>query len=49
MPVALFVYFHLAVVRVEEPALRRQFGANYGAYCQRVPRWLPRLEGNYDG
>ncbi len=43
MPVALFVYFHLAVIRVEEPALRNQLGASYGAYCQRVPRWLPRL------
>jgi protein-S-isoprenylcysteine O-methyltransferase Ste14 len=27
----------------EEPALRRQFGAEYDAYCQRVPAWLPRL------
>jgi protein-S-isoprenylcysteine O-methyltransferase Ste14 len=43
MPVALFVYFHLAVILFEEPALRRQFGAGYGAYCQRVSRWLPRL------
>ena len=43
MPVALFVYFHLAVIRVEEPALRRRFGASYSAYCQRVSRWLPRL------
>ena len=43
LPVALFVYFHLAVIRVEEPALRSQFGASYSAYCQRVPRWLPRL------
>ena len=43
MPVALFVYFHLAVIRVEEPALRSRFGASYSAYCQRVPRWFPRL------
>ena len=43
MPGALFAYFHLAVVRFEEPALRSQFGASYSAYCQRVPRWLPRL------
>ena len=43
LPVVLFVYFHLAVLRVEEPALRSQFGASYGAYCRRVPRWLPRL------
>jgi protein-S-isoprenylcysteine O-methyltransferase Ste14 len=43
MPVALFVYFHLAVVFVEEPELRRRFGGTYSAYCQRVSRWLPRL------
>ena len=43
LPVVLFVYFHLAVLRVEEPALRSQFGGSYGAYCRRVPRWLPRL------
>jgi protein-S-isoprenylcysteine O-methyltransferase Ste14 len=43
LPVILFVYFHLAVIRVEEPALRSRLGASYTAYCQRVPRWLPRL------
>lgn len=43
MPGALFVYFHLAVTRVEEPALRSQFGSSYSDYCQRVPRWFPRL------
>jgi protein-S-isoprenylcysteine O-methyltransferase Ste14 len=43
VPVALFVYFHLAVVLVEEPALRSRFCESYGAYCQRVSRWLPRL------
>jgi len=43
LPVVLFLYFHLAIVRVEEPALRKLFGASYDAYCQRVPRWLPRL------
>src|SRR5262245_6517889 len=39
----LLVYFHLHVVCVEEPALRRRFGPRYDEYCQRVPRWLPRL------
>jgi len=29
------------VVRVEEPALRRRFGAAYEAYLRRVPRWVP--------
>src|SRR5262245_11070371 len=39
----LLVYFHLLVVRVEEPALRRRFGPRYEEYYRRVPRWLPRL------
>jgi protein-S-isoprenylcysteine O-methyltransferase Ste14 len=43
VPVALFVYFHVVVVLVEEPALRSRFGAGYIAYCRRAPRWLPRL------
>ncbi len=35
--------FHLFVVGIEEPALRRRFGAEYAEYCRRVRRWLPRL------
>ena len=34
--------FHLFVLFWEEPDLRRRFGADYEAYCRRVPRWLPR-------
>jgi protein-S-isoprenylcysteine O-methyltransferase Ste14 len=34
--------FHLFVLLYEEPTLRRQFGADYEAYCRKVPRWLPR-------
>jgi len=33
------IYFPL----VEEPGLRRRFGADYEAYRAAVPRWLPRL------
>ena len=33
------VYFPL----VEEPGLRKRFGAEYDAYWANVPRWLPRL------
>ena len=36
------IAFHLFVVLYEEPTLRRQFGAQYEAYCRAVPRWLPR-------
>lgn len=28
---------------VEEPGLRRRFGADYDAYRANVPRWIPRL------
>ena len=39
--VAVTVAFHLFVVRLEEPLLRRRFGSAYEAYCQSVRRWLP--------
>jgi protein-S-isoprenylcysteine O-methyltransferase Ste14 len=35
--------FGLFVHRYEEPALRRQFGAEYEAYIRAVPAWWPRL------
>jgi len=28
---------------LEERELRERFGAEYDAYCRRVPRFLPRL------
>lgn len=40
LPAALFAYFHLAVVFVEEPALRGQFGERYASYCRRTSRWF---------
>jgi protein-S-isoprenylcysteine O-methyltransferase Ste14 len=33
------IYFPL----VEEPGLRRRFGAEYDVYRANVPRWVPRL------
>jgi len=36
---------HLYVVGSEEKVLRRRFGAEYDAYCERVGRWLPRRRG----
>ena len=38
--------FHLFVVAYEEPHLRARFGAEYEAFCARVPRWLPRPKRN---
>lgn len=33
---------HIQVVLLEEPLLKKRFGAAYEAYLQSVPRWLPR-------
>jgi protein-S-isoprenylcysteine O-methyltransferase Ste14 len=41
LPLLLLVYFHCAVVLVEEPALRQHFSLAYDEYCRRVPRWFP--------
>jgi protein-S-isoprenylcysteine O-methyltransferase Ste14 len=43
LPAVLLLYFHLAVVFVEEPDLRRRFGAPYEQYCKQVPRWVPTI------
>jgi protein-S-isoprenylcysteine O-methyltransferase Ste14 len=40
--VALAVLFHVFVVFVEEPLLRRRFGAAYDDYTRTVGRWVPR-------
>jgi protein-S-isoprenylcysteine O-methyltransferase Ste14 len=39
------VGFHLRVVLVEEVRLREQFGRAFRDYCERVPRWVPRIFG----
>lgn len=33
--------FHFVVLVVEEPSLRRLFGAEYEEYCRTVRRWIP--------
>ena len=38
-----------AVVLLEERELRERFGAEYEAYCRRVPRWIPRRAAGADG
>lgn len=38
-----FLATHLFVVAYEEPALRRTFGQEYEAYCDRIGRWWPRV------
>ena len=37
------VVVHIVVMFYEEPTLRRSFGAAYEDYCNRVPRWIPRV------
>ncbi len=39
----LWLAFHTFVLLYEEPHLRKTFGAEYTAYCQAVPRWLPNF------
>ena len=41
--VVWFACANLFVMGYEEPTLRRQFGAEYDAYCRQVGRWIPRL------
>jgi protein-S-isoprenylcysteine O-methyltransferase Ste14 len=38
-----FLAVNLFVLLYEEPTLREKFGAEYDEYCQRVPRWIPRV------
>ena len=37
-----FLVSHLFVSAYEEPTLRRTFGNDYKAYCDKVGRWWPR-------
>ena len=38
--IGLWMMFHLVVVFLEEPHLRKERGAGYEEYCRSVPRWL---------
>ena len=42
------ICFHLFVVLYEERRLSLQFGAEYGEYCAKVGRWLPRFRQRQD-
>jgi len=43
--IPLSLAMHKAIVAAEENFLRNKFGAQFDAYCARVPRWVPRLAG----
>lgn len=40
--VVAIIFAHCQVVFLEEPLLKKRFGASYEAYLRRVPRWCPR-------
>ncbi len=39
----VFIGFNVFVRLYEEPHLRRTYPDQYAAYCENVPRWLPRF------
>ena len=43
-----FAFAALFVIVYEEPVLRHKFGAEYEAYCRRVPRWNPRFRNKLE-
>lgn len=43
--VPLALAMHRAIIAAEEHFLRGKFGAEFDAYCARVPRWMPKLKG----
>jgi len=43
--VAVSVFFHLVVVFLEEPHLRRKDAAGYIEYCRNTPRWIGAHRG----
>ena len=36
----VFVLFHVFVIYIEEPRLKKDFGEEYDIYCQKVRRWI---------
>lgn len=47
MMISYFLFFvlayHILIVFIEEPVLRKTFGTAYDEYSKNVPRWIPRL------
>ena len=41
--IGVALLFHLVVIVIEEPSLRRLFGAEYEEYCRSVRRWVPTV------
>ena len=43
--IPFFALAYLAIVAAEEEYLQQRFGAEYEAYCRRVPRFIPTFRG----
>ncbi len=41
----IFLFLYQSIVLAEENFLNKQFGDQYKAYCSKVNRWLPNLNG----
>ncbi len=41
--IVLWLGTHLRVIDYEEPHLAEKYGEVYKQYCERVPRWIPRV------
>lgn len=41
--VVCWLGFHRRIIQYEEPHLLEKHNETYAEYCERVPRWLPRL------
>lgn len=41
--VFFFLGFNFLILVIEEPILRKNFGAAYEEYCRNVPRWIPKF------
>ncbi len=39
--------FHIVVLTIEEPSLKRLFGAEYEEYCRTVGRWIPAIPSGH--
>ena len=46
---AFFFGEYFFIIRAEENFLRQQFGLRFDDFCQKVPRWVPRLTPAYPG
>ena len=47
--IPLFLLLYGAAVSTEEAMLLKLFGEEYARYCERVPRFLPRVGGQQPG